>query len=46
MNFVSTFQQGKEGKNFGLSTGLPGLDQAINGLQRKTTISIAAAPKV
>ena len=46
MNFVKAFKQGKEGKNFGLTTGLPQLDQAINGIQRKTTISVAAAPKV
>ena len=46
MNFIETYKQGKEGKNFGWSTGLPTLDQAINGVQRKTTISVAAAPKV
>lgn len=46
MNFVKAFKQGKEGRNFGLTTGIPQLDQAINGIQRKTTISVAAAPKV
>lgn len=46
MNFVKAFKQGKEGRNFGLTTGIPQLDQAINGVQRKTTISVAAAPKV
>lgn len=46
MNFVQTFIQGKEGRNFGLTTGIPQLDKGINGIQRKTTISVAAAPKV
>ena len=46
MNFVSAFKQGKEGQNFGLTTGLPALDRAINGLQRKMSIGLAAAPKV
>lgn len=44
-NFVTTFKVGKLGKNFGLTTGLKALDIAINGIQKKTTISIAAAPK-
>lgn len=44
-NFLETFEQGKLKKNKGLTTGLPQLDQAINGIQKKTTISIAAAPK-
>lgn len=46
MNFVEVFKQGKEGKNSGLTTGLPQLDQAIYGIQRKSTYSIAASPKV
>lgn len=45
-NFIETFKQGKSGKNFGLSTGIPALDKAINGIQRKATIGIASAPKV
>lgn len=45
-NFIETFKQGKLGKNFGLSYGIPALDKAINGLQRKMTIGIASAPKV
>lgn len=44
-NFVNTFLNGKIGSNFGLPTGLTSLDKAINGLQRKTTIGLAAAPK-
>lgn len=44
-NFIETFKRGKEGKNFGLSTGISVLDMAINGLQRKMTIGLAAAPK-
>lgn len=46
MNFVEVFKQGKRGMNMGLSTGIPQLDQAINGIQRKYTYSIAASPKV
>lgn len=46
MNFVEVFKQGKEGKNFGLTTGIPQLDQAINGIQKKTSIGVAASPKV
>lgn len=45
-NFVETFKQGLAGLNFGLSTGIPALDEAINGLQRKTSIGLVAAPKV
>lgn len=46
MNFVETFQQGKAGKIFGLTTGIDALDKAINGIQRKTSIGLVAAPKV
>lgn len=45
-NFVIQFQAGKEGKNVGLPTGLDVLDVAINGLQRRTIIGVAAPPKV
>lgn len=45
-NFIETYKQGKLGKNFGLDTGLPALNRAINGLQKKTSIGLAAAPKV
>lgn len=45
MNFKEIFKQGKAGRNIGLTTGIPGLDQSINGIQRKSTYSIAAAPK-
>ena len=44
-NFIETFKRGREGRNFGLTTGIKGLDKAINGLQRKTSIGLAAAPK-
>ncbi len=45
-NFKTTFLRGKNGENFGLSTGIPALNRAINGLQKKCSIGIAAAPKV
>lgn len=44
-NFKTVFLAGKEGKNVGLTTGIPTLDRAINGLQKKTSIGLAAAPK-
>jgi hypothetical protein len=43
--FIETFKAGKTGKNFGLTTGIKALDKAINRIQRKTTIGLAAAPK-
>lgn len=45
MNFATVFQKGKEGLSKGLRTGLPKLDKAINLLQKKMTIGVAAAPK-
>lgn len=45
-NFIETFRRGQLGKNFGLTTGIKGLDKAINGLQRKTSIGLGAAAKV
>lgn len=45
MNFVTVFKEGQQGQNMGLSTGLPTLDRAINGIQRKTSIGVCAAPK-
>lgn len=45
MNFVRTFQDGKAGLNFGLTTGIETLDRAINGIQRGASIGVAAAPK-
>ena len=45
-NFVKTFLDGQEGKNLGLPTGLLSLDKAIHGLQKKTSIGVAAQPKV
>ena len=46
MNFITTFKEGKLGYAIGLTTGIPQLDEAINGIHRKHTYSIAAAPKV
>lgn len=45
-NFIETFKKGKRGDNYGLTTGIVQLDIAINRLQRKTSIGVAAAPKV
>lgn len=45
-NFRETFLKGKEGKNFGLTTGITALDQAIHGIQKKTSYGLAAAQKV
>lgn len=46
MNFVTTFKEGKSGNAIGLTTGIPMLDVALNGIHRKYTYAIAAAPKV
>jgi hypothetical protein len=46
MNFKQVYLQGKEGKSIGLSTGIKALDQAIYGIQKKHTYSVAASPKV
>lgn len=45
MNFIETFKKGKAGKNFGLTTGIAALDKAINGLHKKVSIGVTAAPK-
>lgn len=45
-NFITQYTAGKLGKNVGLPTGLDILDVAINGLQRRTIIGVAAPPKV
>jgi hypothetical protein len=45
MNFKTVYKQGQLGKNFGYTTGIKKLDMAINGIQKKTTIGLAAAPK-
>lgn len=45
MNFVKAFKDGKAGFNKGQTTGIPALDRAINGIQKKTSIGICAAPK-
>lgn len=44
-NFPQTFLEGKAGRNFGRDTGIPNLNRAINGIQKKNTYGIAAAPK-
>lgn len=45
MNFIEAFKKGQIGKNFGLPTGLPKLDRAIGGIQKKAIYGIAASPK-
>lgn len=44
-NFITTFKRGKLGKNLGRTTGIKALDKAINGLQKKISIGLAASPK-
>ena len=46
MNFAQHFTEGLQGRNVGLSTGIPPLDKATGGIQRKSIIGIAASPKV
>lgn len=38
MNFIEALNQGKLGDNKGLSTGLPPLDRAIDGVQKKLSM--------
>jgi hypothetical protein len=45
-NFVTTFIQGQQGLNNGSTTGILGLDRAINKLQKGMVIGLAAGPKV
>lgn len=44
-NFIETFKEGKQGLNFGLTTGIDALDRAMNGTQRGISVGLAAAPK-
>lgn len=44
-NFVTTVKDGKEGLNLGITTGIRTLDKAMNGIQKKMSIGLAAAPK-
>lgn len=46
MNFQQALQQGQEGENKGLPTGLTPLDRAIDGIQKKAIYGVAAGPKV
>lgn len=45
MNFKQRFLEGQAGKNIGLTTGLHKLDLAIDGIQKKSIITIASEPK-
>jgi len=46
MNFLEALKQGQDGENKGLPTGLPPLDRAIDGVQKKAIYGVAAGPKV
>jgi hypothetical protein len=46
MNFQATFREGREGRNVGRTTGIPPLDRAMGGIQKRKIYVIAAAPKV
>ena len=45
MNFVVEFKAGQAGRNRGLTFGIPGLDRALNGIRKKHSYGLAAAPK-
>jgi len=45
MNFKRKFLEGQAGKNIGLTTGLTGLDKAIDGIQRRSNYCIASEAK-
>jgi len=46
MNFRTEFARGLEGKNEGLSFGLPALDIELGGVQKRAIYGICAGPKV
>lgn len=47
MNHLLTeFERGLEGRNTGLDTGIPPLNKAIDGIQRKSMYGLASSPKV
>ena len=46
MNLLIALEEGKEGKNKGLPTGLYKLDRAIDGIQKRAIYTIAADAKV
>jgi replicative DNA helicase len=46
MNFKTAYLEGQKGRNFGLDTGLPNINKALGGVQRKSIYTVAAAPKV
>lgn len=46
MNFVEKFKEGQRKENFGLPTGLAPLDEAIDGVQRKSIIGVASEAKI
>lgn len=45
-NFITAFKKGQRGENKGLNMGIPGLNRATNGINRKRIYTIASAPKV
>lgn len=45
-NFIKVYKHGQNGLNLGVTTGIGFLDDAIRKTQKKTSIGLAAAPKV
>jgi replicative DNA helicase len=45
-NFIRVYEDGQNGLNLGLTTGIGFLDDAIRKIQKKASIGLAAAPKV
>lgn len=46
MNLISVIEEGKKGKNIGLSFGIFELDRGIGGIHKKKSFVIGAEPKV
>jgi hypothetical protein len=45
MNFITKFVAGQSGRNKGLTTGVPSLDQTLGGIRKYHSYGVAAAPK-
>lgn len=46
MNLLTVIEEGRKGKNIGLSFGIPELDRAIGGIHKKKSFAVGAEPKV
>jgi hypothetical protein len=44
-DLIDAFEKGLRGKNQGLPTGIPKLDRAIHGVQKRAIIGVAGSPK-